>query len=186
MISTNAYALLALLSIKPMTGYEMKKWVELALSQFWKTSFGQIYPTMSKFISLGMVSMQEIENEKTPNSKLYTLTDLGREALLTWLNSDFQDFTDKDEALLKFYFSTILPVDVIVHRMNQAIAFNSKVLSQYEEELKALEKDKYKSRHNIHRYLSIKKGIHLNQARIKWEEECVVVMHEFERQNSSD
>ncbi len=173
MKSTNAYALLGLLSISPMTGYEMKKWVENALSHFWKTSYGQIYPTMSKFVDLGYVTVEKLENDKGPSSKLYTLTNDGEVALLDWLNEDVEDFNSKDEALLKFYFSSMLPIEKVVEMMEYSLEYNKSIMEKYSKNIQQMEEVKQPTRQELNTYLATKKGIYLNEARIKWQEECI-------------
>ena len=75
MISTNGYALLCLLSIEPMNGYLMKQWVDKMLSHYWKTSYGQIYPTMKAFIRDQLVTVEDMQNENGQHSKYYHITD---------------------------------------------------------------------------------------------------------------
>ena len=104
-----------------MTGYEIKKWVENALSHFGETSYSQIYPIMYKFVDLGFVTVEKIENNKGPSSKLYRLTNCGEKALLDWLNEDAEDFNSKDEALLKLYFSSMLPIEKVIEMMEHSM-----------------------------------------------------------------
>jgi DNA-binding PadR family transcriptional regulator len=40
------YAILGMLSIAPMSGYDIKKQVETSISNFWSESYGQIYPAL--------------------------------------------------------------------------------------------------------------------------------------------
>ncbi|MCH4887773.1 PadR family transcriptional regulator [Acidaminobacter sp. JC074] len=173
MKSSNAFALLGLLSIKPMTGYEMKKWVENALSHFWKTSYGQIYPTMSKFVEKGYVTVEKLENDKGPASKLYSLTEEGELVLLEWLNESVEDFNSKDEALLKFYFTSMLPIESVIDMMETSLVYNKSVRDKYTGNAEKMRTVKRPSRHELNTYLATKNGIYLNEARIKWQEECI-------------
>ncbi len=55
----------------------MKCFVDEALAHFWKTSYGQIYPTMTKFVNDKLVTMEKVEKEKGPSSKVYKITQKG-------------------------------------------------------------------------------------------------------------
>ena len=45
------YAILGMLSIEPMSGYDIKKEVEKSISNFWTESYGQIYPVLRNLIA---------------------------------------------------------------------------------------------------------------------------------------
>lgn len=180
MFTTNAYALLGLLSLKPMTGYEMKKWVEKALAHFWKTSYGQIYPTMSKLEKYKLVESSNIESETGPNRIEYALTDLGKDALIEWLSEDTDDFNDKDETLLKFYFSDLLSIDQMIEKLERSIDFNQSILDGYSGDVDHMKEVTRPTRKQLNQYLCTKKGVYLNEARIKWAKECIEALRWFE------
>lgn len=173
MKSTNAYALLGLLSLKPMTGYDMKKWVEAALSHFWKTSYGQIYPTLSKFVEDGLATVEKLETEKGPSSKLYSITEKGLDALKVWLSIEVEDFNNKDEKLLKFFFSDLLPIEEVIESAIRSLEYNQKIRDGYNNKVTRMEETKRPTRHQLNEYLATKKGVLLNEARVKWAEECI-------------
>lgn len=173
MRNSNAFALLGLLSIKPMTGYEMKKKVEQALSHFWKTSYGQIYPTLSKFVDDGLVTVEKVNTDKGPSSKVYTITVLGEQHLIEWLRVDVEDFNAKDEALLKFYFSDLLSIEEVIEKLERALDYNLGVKTDYENAIVEMKKTSKPSRQQLNVYLATQKGVCLNEARITWAKQCI-------------
>ena len=48
------FALLGLLSWKPMSGYDIKKIVDIGLSHFWNENYGQIYPSLDALVKEGL------------------------------------------------------------------------------------------------------------------------------------
>ncbi|MYF92724.1 MAG: PadR family transcriptional regulator, partial [Gemmatimonadetes bacterium] len=52
------YAIMGMLSIRPMSGYDMKKLIAQSISYFWNESFGQIYPTLKKLVEEGLATRQ--------------------------------------------------------------------------------------------------------------------------------
>lgn len=179
MINTNAYALLCLLSIKPMSGYTMKQRVDSTLRHFWKTSYGQIYPTLNKFLKEGLVTVERKENDKGPSSKFYKITEKGMDTLMEWLMEDTYDFNYRDESLLKFYFSSLLPIETVIEKAHKALDYQEKILDGYNNHSNEISKVKDPTRQQLMTYLSVKKGIYLNEARAKWTKDCITTLNWF-------
>ena len=79
------YIILGLVATEPLTGYEIKKWVDCSVRFFWDISYGQIYPTLRQLTQEGMLTMEEKVQKAGPVRKVYTITKTGREELLSWL-----------------------------------------------------------------------------------------------------
>ncbi len=67
-------AVLALLTERPMHGYEMIKEIEERTGGIWKPSAGSIYPTLALLEDEGLVRSEESEGKRR-----FTLTDEGKE-----------------------------------------------------------------------------------------------------------
>jgi DNA-binding PadR family transcriptional regulator len=67
-------AILALLTERPMHGYEMMQELESRSSGAWRPSAGSIYPQLQQLEDEGLVRSEEIGDRRR-----YTLTDAGRE-----------------------------------------------------------------------------------------------------------
>jgi len=179
-MNTNAYAILALLSQEPMTGYMIKQWVDKGFSQFWKMSYGQIYPTLKKFGEEGLVTVHLEGNEKGQTTKWYTITDQGMDCFRSWVDIDVHDFNIKDEAHLKFYFSGVLGPDRIIEKAQKALAYNRTRMEAYKEDMDRMKKEEPDpSLDELLHFMAVKKGEYLNQARMQWEHECIEAMKWF-------
>jgi len=178
-MNTNGYALLGLLMEKPMTGYMMKQVIDNYLSHFWKTSYGQIYPTMNKFIDKGWVTVKDLPSEKGPASKLYEISEEGKSVFRNWLYIDVNDFNIRDESLLKFYFSNLMDIDEVIERFQRACDYNLRIKEAYESHKEEMDQVTEPTRKQLITYLSVKKGIHLNEARLKWAQEVVKTLNYF-------
>lgn len=81
-------AILGLLSLKPMTGYDIKKLIAESDVLYWSGNNNQIYTSLVKLHQKDLVS-QEIElRADSPSRKIYSLTQKGRDELKTMLLSD--------------------------------------------------------------------------------------------------
>lgn len=71
-------AILGLLSLKPMTGYDIKKVFEDSDALYWSGNNNQIYKILIQLYERGWVAREISYQEKAPPRKIYSLTDLGR------------------------------------------------------------------------------------------------------------
>lgn len=81
------HAILGLLNYEPMTGYDIKKMVDLSISHFWPAVQSQIYKTLSRMENEGWLTVETIPQEPRPPRKVYALTGAGRAELLRWLEA---------------------------------------------------------------------------------------------------
>ena len=85
---SSEYAILGLLSWRPMTGYEIKKLFAGSPVLYWSGNNNQIYTTLVRLHEEGLVSREIEPQEDKPARKIYTLTAKGLEALKKWLVSE--------------------------------------------------------------------------------------------------
>jgi DNA-binding PadR family transcriptional regulator len=105
--TTTAEALLGMLSLCPMSGYELRQTIEDSIGNFWSESYGQIYPTLKRLAQEGFVSVTEGERA---GSKVYSLTEAGHTRLREWLGVMPRPRVDRNELLLKLFFGNLQPV----------------------------------------------------------------------------
>jgi PadR family transcriptional regulator AphA len=103
-MSTTPYAVLGLLSIEPMSGYDIRRNLEESLSYFWSESYGQIYPALRKLEAARLIVPVKQAAPDTRRRKLYTLTAAGRARLRTWLSEPPKPQPPRSELLLKLFF----------------------------------------------------------------------------------
>ena len=104
--TTTAEALLGILSMEPMTGYQIRKTVEDSIGNFWSESFGQIYPALKRLVKdeLAEIVAQRGAGE-TRGSKAYRLTAKGRRRVDAWLRTPSLEQVPRNEMLLKIFFA---------------------------------------------------------------------------------
>ena len=67
-------AILACLTERPMTGYELAKTFDSSIGFFWKADHQQIYRELSKLRDRGHIQGREVVQSGKPNKLVYTLT----------------------------------------------------------------------------------------------------------------
>src|SRR5574344_764327 len=114
------YLILGLLSEKPLSGYEIKKIVDLRFQYFWSESYGQIYPELSRMESENIIEkVVSEENTGRKNSCKYKITDQGLVELKDWLIAPVEKEMIRYEILLKLYFSTQVSPDVMIDHIRE-------------------------------------------------------------------
>jgi len=94
-------AILACLTERPMTGYELAKTFDASIGFFWKADHQQIYRELSKLRDRGHVQAREVVQSGKPNKLVYTLTDQGKAAFRHWAARPSVPASIKDDLLVR-------------------------------------------------------------------------------------
>jgi DNA-binding PadR family transcriptional regulator len=113
------FAILGLVSKKPMYGYEIKKICEKTLSSFWNASLSQIYPELARLERDGLVARELVYQKTKPNRSVYSITQEGKKALKDWVESQVKEKFVKDDFLLKFFFSEEEGKEALAKRLEE-------------------------------------------------------------------
>ena len=95
------YALLALLTAQPATGYDLAKSFHVSVAHVWHAPDSQIYPELRKMAADGLVVADEVERGRASTKTLYTITPAGVEALRAWLGTPLEHARERDPARLR-------------------------------------------------------------------------------------
>jgi PadR family transcriptional regulator AphA len=96
-------SLLGLLSLGPMSGYEMRAMMERSTANFWTESYGQIYPALKRMVKDGLATVEE-QSKDGRAKKVYKLTGEGERRLRKWLAVETRTQMQRNELLLKIFF----------------------------------------------------------------------------------
>src|SRR5438876_10153792 len=96
-------AILACLTERPMTGYELAKTFDASIGFFWKADHQQIYRELTKLRDRGHIQGRELVQSGKPNKLVYTLTPEGRAALRHWAARPSVPASIKDDLLVRLY-----------------------------------------------------------------------------------
>ncbi len=159
--------ILGLLFHEDLTGYDIKKRIDGAISFFWKGSFGSIYPALSDMEKSGLVEKQRAETKSRREKILYHITGKGIDALKAWLNEEQAVNDLKYETLLKLYFSGAEDKGAALRSIGhfeEQVKTDLTVLKAYKENLEKVLEQK----DHIYYYLTVTFGIDTYEAYLKW------------------
>jgi DNA-binding PadR family transcriptional regulator len=92
---------------EPLTGYDIKKRIEAGIGNFYKVSYGNLYPALKKLTDKGNLTMDE-QKQGNRQKKYYRATESGRAAFLEWLSSPLAT-NNEDTHMLKIFLLGELP-----------------------------------------------------------------------------
>jgi len=175
------YAVLGMLSICPMSGYDIKKRIEGSISNFWSESYGQIYPILKRLVSEQFVTKTVERQAGKPDRHVYALTERGREELQRWLTEGIVPKVERNELLLKLFFGEEAAVTVSIEHVEKYKEVQLQLLEKYraiEKEIKA----KYANDSNLPYWLmTLRYGRHVSQALLQWCDETLVALNKIGR-----
>ena len=99
------HAILGFLNYEPMTGYDIKKMVDISVSHFWPAVQSQIYKTLGRMEAEGFLTVEIIAQEPRPPRKVYAITESGRAALFGWLESPLPPSEVRLAWLIQIFFA---------------------------------------------------------------------------------
>ena len=119
--------LLGLLTIGPMSGYDLGQAIRTSVGFFWNESYGQIYPNLKKLAAEGFVIAKRERQKGKPERHVYSITKKGRERLTAWLAVEPQPEIPRNELLLKLFFGAQISPDISIEHvkgmMKQELAY---------------------------------------------------------------
>ncbi|MBM4323054.1 MAG: PadR family transcriptional regulator [Deltaproteobacteria bacterium] len=173
------YAILGILSLGPMSGYDIKKMFQKSVAKFWNESYGQIYPLLKMLVDDGF-AIRSIEKQVgKPDRHVYSLTGKGREELQRWLIEPVERQIGRIEIALKLFFGRQVSLPDNIRQVEHFREIQHREL----EELKALEervKEEKAGNPNLAYWLmTVNYGLHITSALIQWCDETLSAMNKL-------
>lgn len=178
------YTILGALTLRPMSGYDIRKFIQGSIANFWRESYGQLYPTLRELTDDGLVVRRDETRERKPGRYVYSITPQGRRALRDWLGEPAEVEVPRSELLLKIFFGTEVPVetslDHVVRRREELRADQDRLNAI----ATALEREKRTAPGLPFWLLTIRQGSLINEALITWCDEAQDVLRGLQRTNT--
>lgn len=185
-INRTKYAILGVLTLRPRTGYDIKKFCDNHLSFIWSENYGQIYPVLKQLEDEDLVIKQTEYIEGKPSKNIYTITEKGRASLNEWVQLPEEPITFRSELLLKLFFGSEVPLSSIIEKLERKRESEIRTLD-HQEGIRQLLESKLKDRNETDLWWVIfRHGQLLSRATIAWCEESIRFLQEKDRQQRVD
>jgi DNA-binding PadR family transcriptional regulator len=130
------YVLLGSLSYRPLTGYQLKQFVDNSAKHFWYAQTSQIYRTLNALEAEGLLTSAIEGQEDRPDRRVYTLTAAGHADLLAWLVQPMTEIEPtKDSLLVRLFFSAQLDKDTVLTQLRLQRALHQQQLTRFRTEI---------------------------------------------------
>lgn len=133
------YALLALLSIDAMTGYDLHKRFDSSVGHVWYAPDSQIYPELRKMEKDGVVEAVEVPWGTKGTKREYHITHDGRQALRDWMNQVLPYQRVRDAMHLKAAYFEWADPDAARAQLRAHIEHYSSELEQWREQIRQID-----------------------------------------------
>jgi DNA-binding PadR family transcriptional regulator len=133
MQSSLGYAILALLSRKPQSGYDIARQMRPPLGFLWQARHGQIYPELAKLVKARLVAFEVLDGSVGPARKVHSITEKGRAELNRWVAQSPQDRPPNDELVIKAYALKGVPSAVSVPMLKSQVETHEARLATLEQ-----------------------------------------------------
>ncbi|MFM2304009.1 MAG: hypothetical protein RLZZ135_1419 [Cyanobacteriota bacterium] len=127
------HVILGLLQQQERTGYDLKtKCFDDCIAHLWPADQAQIYRTLDKLESQGLITcIVEIQHDR-PNRKVYRITAAGEAELTHWLQTHQPLPMLREPLLAQLYFAAQLPNEAIAYLLEQELEARQAKLAQCE------------------------------------------------------
>ncbi len=182
--SKTRYALLGLLDLFPMSGYDLKKFCDEVVSQFWNENYAHIYPVLKELEKEGLATKKEAQTEGRPLKHVYYITEKGKEELRQWLLTPVDIYKRRYEFILKLFFSADIPVENLIKNIEHYKENQEKVLATLLESEKQIEQEKAGNPKRAKIWqITVNGGKLESKAMIQWCDETLATLEELKKES---
>jgi len=172
------FAILGFLSLEPMTGYDLKtRCFDDAAGHLWTADQAQIYRTLERMASRGLVRSRLVPQRGRPDRRLYSITPRGRSALSAWLREPEAPSQVRDPFLLHLFLAPGLGDEEIVSLLESARLEYQRRLDHLRgparHELDAWARETGRTRDAELRRMTLTAGAAAARSAIDWVDDCI-------------
>jgi PadR family transcriptional regulator, regulatory protein AphA len=184
-MKTLDYVILAGLIHKPRSGYDLTKWMERETSHFFAIGHSSIYPALAQLEREGLVRHEVVPSDQGPERKVYSITEVGRVALLAWAGEPAAERQVRDEQLVKALCYGFLPKERALAQLREEKANHEEKLAMYEKFERGLGAELREGRISGEAYLgtllTLRRGIGVERSYVEWCEEAAEMVSQLDR-----
>jgi DNA-binding PadR family transcriptional regulator len=161
--------ILTVLARGEMTGYEITKDFEAVYMHFWRASHQQVYRELARLNKDGQVTVKVVAQEGRPNKKLYAITKRGLEELKRWIVAPTEPPHPQYDLLVKLLGCHVADQRMFYRELERIRCRATEWVS----ELRAMRRECLRGRptwseHDRILYLTLRRGLLLGQAQLRW------------------
>lgn len=185
MASGISHSLLGILSICPMSGYDIEKFVATNMAYFWKESYGQIYPMLKSMAKLKLVEVRAERNKGRADRLVYSLTVAGQAEVQKWLAQPSTDPSPRNELILKLFFGSNGKTYDLIHHVAGFADRHRAALKEFAEVAKKLRREQANHPGLPFWLITLDYGRRNSQSLLEWSEASLATLHNLSKKTKS-
>jgi DNA-binding PadR family transcriptional regulator len=167
------YALLALLSRRPLSGYDLTQRFYGSVAFCWHAHPSQIYSELKALEGAGWVAAKAEPGGSRPRRKTFTISEPGLQALVTWLRRPESVLALNDEWLIRFWAVDLLDSREARELLTARRRLHEERLAAYRALLRTLRREHGSIEQTDHEtlvgpYLCLQQGLWHEEMYIRW------------------
>lgn len=166
--TNTAFAILGMLSIEPLSGYQISQMMNQSTKHFWMESDGQLYPALAKLTKAKMIICKSTKAPSQRGKKIYSITKEGSTELKNWLHKEPAKINVRNEAMLKLFFGANVKTEISLEHVEASRYQLKNLLRELSETKNRLSTDYKTSPHLPYWLLSVEYGISMAESKLKW------------------
>ena len=176
--SSTDYAVLGMLTLRPMSGYGIRATIGESIAYFWTESYGQIYPTLKRLTKDKLVTRRS-EKVGGRERHLYAITAAGRDALADWLREPTQPRAPRNELLFKLFFARHASPEEASDQVTRFCDAKLRERAGYEQVERELHQRHGKHPDLAYWLITLRYGQLEAEAQLRWAEEALEILAEL-------
>lgn len=112
------HIILGMLSVQPMSGYDLNRAFKQTAAHFWYADQSQIYRALDRLTDEGLIDTELVAQLGKPDRKVHSLSQTGQEALEKWLASPLDSERFKEPFLARLFFASQGGIDLLETVLN--------------------------------------------------------------------
>ncbi|MCG9889563.1 MAG: PadR family transcriptional regulator [Thermosynechococcaceae cyanobacterium MS004] len=173
-----AYAILAALSCKESSGYDLAKRFDESVGYFWSATHQQIYRELRQLEDKSWIESHTIEQSDRPNKKMFCLTPLGQQEMMDWIAQPSKSSKHKEEILVKLFAGGLVEPQLLQEELLRTRASHQQQLQTYQAIADQYFPDPEPLPFAIKcQYLTLRQGIRHETAWVEWCDEALSALN---------
>lgn len=162
---------------KSRSGYDLRHEFEMGARHFWSAELSQIYPTLKRMESKGLLESQVEPSSKGPPKRVYERTKAGTELLHEWLRSGpvigNERFAYIGQLIHMGELNDLNATLAFLQQLREEMDAVLQLLAGAFEETGDIQKKRTLTMIEFHERLSLRMGVHSLQAKVNWCDESI-------------
>jgi DNA-binding PadR family transcriptional regulator len=177
------HAILAVLSSRPRTGYELVHSIDGSIGFFWSATHQQVYKELQALEKAQWVRHREVAQAAKPDKKVFRITDSGLKELKRWVAEDDEGDAPpvRDALLIRCWAGHLAPPGALARALEQQRKKRQERLATY----RLIEREHFSGERarmappDRFKYLTLRRGILIEEAWLKWAEEAKALISDL-------